>query len=45
MYALMDWISKDIEPTNAAKVRDGVRATELALKAFESIRTHQPQEL
>jgi len=45
MYALMDWISKDIEPLNAAKVRDGVRATELALKAFESIRTHQPQAL
>ncbi|HGJ65788.1 TPA: hypothetical protein ENS27_10400 [bacterium] len=43
--AFIDWISKDIEPTNAAKVRDGVRATELALKAFESIRTHQPQSL
>lgn len=45
MQALIDWIGKDIDPTNAAKVRDGVRATELALKAFESIRTHQAQAL
>ncbi|MBM3708666.1 MAG: Gfo/Idh/MocA family oxidoreductase [Actinobacteria bacterium] len=45
MQALIDWIGKDIDPINAAKVRDGVKATELALKAFESIRTHQPQAL
>jgi hypothetical protein len=45
MYALIDWVSKDIEPANAAKVRDGVLATELAIKAFESIKTHQVQAL
>jgi len=45
MHALIDWVSKDIDPVNAAKVRDGVLATELAIKAFESIKTHQAQDL
>jgi predicted dehydrogenase len=45
IQAMIDWVGKDVEPVNAAKVRDGVLATELALKAFESIKTHQPQAL
>jgi len=45
IQALIDWVSKDIDPVNAAKVRDGMLATELALKAFESIKTHQPQSV
>jgi len=45
MHALIDWVGKDIDPVNAAKVRDGVLATELAIKAFESIKTHQAQAL
>ncbi len=43
MQAMIDWISKDINPVNAAKAPDGLLATKLAIKAFESIRTHQPQ--
>jgi predicted dehydrogenase len=45
IQAMIDWVGKDTDPGNAAKVRDGVLATELALKAFESIKTHQPQAL
>ena len=45
MHALIDWISKDIDPVMGAKVSDGVRATKLAIKAFESIRTNQAQPL
>lgn len=45
MHALMDWIGKDIDPAIGAKVRDGLRATKLAIKAFESIRTNQAQPL
>ncbi len=45
MRALIDWILKDADPIGAARVRDGVRATMLGIKAIESIRTHQPQEI
>jgi len=45
MQAMIDWITKDIDPLNAAKVSDGSLATRIAIKAFESIRTHQPQPI
>jgi hypothetical protein len=45
MRALIDWVGKDIDPTNAAKVRDAVLATTLGVKAIESIKTGQPQSL
>jgi len=45
MQALIDWVGKDIDPVNAAKVKDGVRATKLGIKAIEAIKTGQPQRL
>ena len=45
MRALIDWVGKDIEPTNAAMVSDAVLATTLGIKAIESIKTGQPQSL
>ncbi|MFB3040869.1 MAG: Gfo/Idh/MocA family protein [Candidatus Poribacteria bacterium] len=45
MKALIDWVGKDIDPVNAAKVEDGVRATKLGIKAIEAIKTGQPQHL
>ena len=45
MRALIDWVGKDIDPVNAAKVTDGLRATKIGIKAIESIRTGQPQNL
>ena len=45
MRALIDWICKDVDPVGAARVRDGVRATMLGLKAIESIRMRRPQEM
>jgi predicted dehydrogenase len=45
MRALIDWVGKDLYPSHAAKVEDGLRATALGVKAIESIRTHRPQEI
>ncbi len=45
MQALIDWVGKGIDPVNAAKVKDGVRATKIGVKAIESIKTGQPQRL
>ena len=45
MKALIDWVGKGVDPMNAAKVKDGVRATKLGVKAIESIKTGQPQRL
>jgi predicted dehydrogenase len=43
--AMITWVAEGIEPRQAAKVRDGVRATAIGVKAIESIRTGQPQNL
>jgi myo-inositol 2-dehydrogenase / D-chiro-inositol 1-dehydrogenase len=43
--ALIAWVADGLEPRQAAKARDGVRATALGIKAFESIRTGQAQAL
>ena len=45
MQALIDWVGKDVDPVNAAKVKDGLRATKIGIKMIESIRTGQPQRL
>ena len=45
MRAVVDWSLKGIEPPNAAKLDDGVRATTLALGAIDAIRTGEVQEL
>lgn len=45
MQALIDWVGKDIDPAKAAKVKDGTRATTLAIKAIEAIETGKPQSL
>jgi myo-inositol 2-dehydrogenase/D-chiro-inositol 1-dehydrogenase len=45
MKALIDWVGKGIDPVNAAKVEDGLRATKLGIKAIEAIKTGQPQQL
>ena len=45
MRALIDWVRKDVDPVNAAKVKDGLRATTIGIKAIESIHTGQPQHL
>lgn len=43
MQALIDWVGKDINPVNAAKVKDGLRATKIGIKAIEAIKTGHPQ--
>lgn len=45
MRAVVDWSLRGVDPANAAKLDDGVRATTLALKAVEAIRTGEVQEL
>jgi hypothetical protein len=45
VQAMLAWVADGIEPRQAAKVRDGVRATALGVKAIESIRTGQPQRI
>ncbi len=45
MRAVVDWSLRGIDPVNAAKLDDGVRATTLALRAVEAIRTGDVQEL
>jgi predicted dehydrogenase len=45
MMAVVDWTLRGIDPVNAAKLDDAVRATTLALRAIESIRTGEVQEL
>jgi predicted dehydrogenase len=43
--AMIAWVADGTEPRQAAKARDGVRATAMGVKAIESIRTGQPQKL
>ena len=45
MRAVVDWSLRGVDPVNAAKLDDGVRATTLALRAIEAIRTGEVQEL
>jgi predicted dehydrogenase len=45
MKALIDWVGKDIDPVNAAKVEDGLRATTIGEKAIAAIKTGQIQRL
>ena len=45
MEALIDWVGNGVEPANAAKVKDGTRATKLGIKAIEAIKTGQSQGL
>jgi predicted dehydrogenase len=45
MRALIDWVADNVDPAHAAKVDDGVRATQLGVKAIEAIRTGEPQKL
>ncbi|MCS6858983.1 MAG: Gfo/Idh/MocA family oxidoreductase [Abditibacteriales bacterium] len=45
MRAMVDWFAYDVDPVNAAKVDDGVRATQLGVLAIEAIRTGQAQPL
>ena len=45
MRGFIDWIRSDETPAGVALIGDGVRATALAVKAIESARTHQPQEM
>lgn len=45
MRAVVDWTLRDVDPVNAAKLDDAVRATTLALRSIEAIRTGQVQEL
>ena len=45
MRAVVNWTLRDVDPVNAAKLDDAVRATTLALRSIEAIRTGQVQEL
>lgn len=45
MQALIDWVLKNIDPIQAAKAKDGTRATALGIKAIESIKTGTPQAI
>lgn len=45
MRGMVDWFARDVDPVNAAKVEDGVRATLMGVKAIEAIRTGQAQKV
>ena len=45
MEALISWVRSGIDPMEAAKVGDGLKATKLAVKAIEAIKSRVPQEL
>lgn len=45
LQAMVAWVKDDEEPTAAAKVRDGTRATLLGLKAIEAAKNHTPQSV
>ena len=45
MEALIGWVGSGTDPTDAAKVGDGLRATKLAAKAIEAIKSQVPQKM
>ncbi len=45
MRGFIDWVRSDETPAGVALIGDGVRATTLAVKASESARIHQPQDV
>ena len=45
MEALISWVRSGTDPMEAAKVGDGLKATKLAVKAIEAIKSRVPQAL